>query len=75
MVMIADPHHPHIVLSFFYRGLRVQIDEDSFDGDPIFAAWVDHQWGSALATPCELTKAIAIRKAKRWIDRRLDAGV
>lgn len=36
-----------------------------FDGDPIYAAWVNHQWGNAIATPCERTKAIAIRKAKQ----------
>lgn len=73
MVMIADPHHPNIVLSFTYRGFRVQIDQDSFDGEPIYAAWVDYSWGSAIATPCELTRAIAIRKAKRWVDNRLQA--
>ncbi|MGK7889428.1 MAG: hypothetical protein AB4042_08840 [Leptolyngbyaceae cyanobacterium] len=70
--MIADPHYSHIVLSFTYRGYQIQIAQDIFEDYPVFAAWVDHQWGSAIATPCELTRAIAVRKAKRWVDQRLE---
>ncbi|NEQ98163.1 MAG: hypothetical protein F6K30_15835 [Cyanothece sp. SIO2G6] len=70
--MVADPHYLDVILSFIYRGYRVQIAQDTFDGYPIFAAWIDHQWGSAIAVPCELTRTIAVRKAKRWVDQRLD---
>ncbi|MEB3229783.1 MAG: hypothetical protein VKJ64_02150 [Leptolyngbyaceae bacterium] len=63
--MIADPHYPRIVLSFIYRGYRIQIAQDTFDDYPVFSAWVDHPWGSAIATPCELVWAIAVRKGKQ----------
>lgn len=66
-----NPDHPNIILSFTYRGMKVEIDQGDFEGQPIYAAWVSHAYGSAVAVPCVLNRTEAVRKAKRWVDRRL----
>ncbi len=65
-----EPHYPQIILSFVYRGCKVEIDQDELDGHSIYAAWVNHDQGCAVAVPYAMTTIDAIRKAKRWIDRR-----
>lgn len=67
----AEPDYPHIVLGFIYRGCRIQIDQGECEGQLTYAAWVDHQYGSAVAVPFAFGRAEAIRKAKQWIDARL----
>lgn len=71
-MIFPEPHYPHINLSFTYRGCRIQIEEDVFRGKPIYAAWIDHDMGSALADPFAFTREEAVREAKRWIDQRLE---
>ena len=65
-----EPHYPQIILSFAYRGCKVEIDQDELDGHCIYAAWVNHDQGCAVAVPYAMTTIDAIRQAKRWIDRR-----
>ncbi|WP_319421143.1 hypothetical protein [Pleurocapsa sp. FMAR1] len=64
------PNYPQIILSFAYRGCKVEIDRDESDGHCIYAAWVNHEQGCAVAVPFALTSIDAIRKAKLWIDQR-----
>lgn len=67
---MIDPHYPHIILSFSYRGFFVEIEQDWFKGQEIYAVWVNSQQGCAVAVPCALTRSEAVRKAKQWIDQR-----
>jgi hypothetical protein len=69
-MIIPDPHYPSIAVSFTYRGCRIQIECDRFNGNSIYAAWVDHAHGSALADAFAFTREEAVRTAKQWIDRR-----
>ena len=64
------PNYPQIVLSFVYRGCKVQIDRDEVDGFCNYAAWVNHDAGCAVAVPRAITTIDAIRRAKQWIDRK-----
>ena len=68
--MIIDPHYPNIVLDFPYRGLTIEIEQTSLDGLIVYAAWVNYDLGTAVAVPKAWTRADAIRRAKRWIDRK-----
>lgn len=68
--MILDPHYPDIVVAFPYRGLRIEIEKDSLDGRPVYAAWVNYAAGSAMAVPKAWTREDAIRRAKHWIDHK-----
>ncbi len=68
-----NPDYPHIVVSFDYRGFMIQVDQSEFEGQPIYAAWVNHDWGCAIADPCALSRKEAVRNAKRWVDQRLSA--
>jgi len=68
--MIIDPHYPHIVFAFPYRGLTIEIEQETVDDTPIYAAWVSYASGSAVAVPKAWTRADAIRRAKRWVDHK-----
>lgn len=68
--MILDPDFPHIVLSFRYRGWQLELDQSEVDGDTVYAVWANHAQGYAIAVPCALTRAEAIRRAKRYVDTR-----
>ncbi len=70
---MIEPHYPHIILSFTYRGCKVQIDRDQSDGYCIYAAWVNHNRGCSVAVPRAMTTIDAIRRAKQWIDHKEDA--
>lgn len=65
-----QPNYPQIILSFVYRGCKVQIDRDEVDGFCSYAAWVNHDGGCAVAVPSAITTKDAIRRAKCWIDRK-----
>lgn len=69
-MLIPDPHYPHIVFDFTYQACRIQVEKDAFKGQDIYAAWVDHAAGSALAVPFAFSRAEAIRKAKQWVRSR-----
>lgn len=68
--MIIDPHYPKIVFAFPYRGLDIEVEKSTLDGQPIYAAWVNYASGSAVAVPKAWTREDAIRRAKRWVDRK-----
>lgn len=68
---MIQPHYPKIILSFVYRGCKVEIDRDQLDGYYIYAAWVNHDQGCAVAVPKAITTKEAIYLAKRWIDQKL----
>lgn len=68
--MIIDPHYPHIVLAFSYKGLNIEVEQEFLDGQPVYAAWVNYAAGSAVAVPKAWTREDAIRRAKRWVDRK-----
>lgn len=70
-MIIADPDHPNIVLTFSYRGFTIQIDQSDFDGQTLYAAWADYAYGCAMAVPCALTRQAAVRRARHWVDQRL----
>lgn len=64
------PHYPQIIISFAYRGCKVQIDRDKVDGYYVYAAWVNYDEGCVVAVPSAITTKDAIRRAKQWIDRK-----
>lgn len=68
---MIEPHYPHILLSFDYRGCTIEIDRDEVEGKSIYAAWVNHERGCAVAVTSASTPKEAIKKAKTWINRRL----
>ena len=68
--LMIEPHYPQIILSFVYRGCKIQIDRDELDGHCIYAAWVNHEGGCAVAVPSAMTPMDAIKRAKQWIDQR-----
>ena len=72
-MIVPEPHYPAITVSFTYRGCRIQIERDRFEGRDIYAAWVDHSTGFALADSFAFTREEAVRTAKRWVDQRLTA--
>lgn len=69
--MMIEAHYPQIMLSFAYRGCKIEIDRDELDGEYVYAAWVNYEEGCAVAVPSANSPMDAIAKAKQWIDRRL----
>ncbi|MCG8365888.1 MAG: DUF3787 domain-containing protein [Pseudanabaenales cyanobacterium] len=69
--MIIDPDYPHVVLSFTYRGFKIEIDQGQFEGQRSYAAWANYAKGCAVAVPFARTRTEAVRNAKEWVDRRL----
>ena len=67
---MIEPNYPRIILSFAYRGCKIEIDRDEENGQCTYAAWVNYDRGCAVAVPKALTTKEAIRKAKRWIDQK-----
>lgn len=67
---ILEPDSLHVVLRFVYRDCKVDIDQR--ENGTAYVAWVHHEFGCAIATHCATSKAIAIRQAKDWIDRKRD---
>ncbi len=68
--MILDPHYPHIVFAFPYRGLNIEVEQSSENGQLIYSVWVNYATGTAVAVPQARTREDAIRRAKRWVDRK-----
>ena len=66
---MIDPHYPHIVLAFAYRGCKVEIECDDSDDENIYTAWVNYQQGCAVAVPLALTRTEAVKRAKKWIEK------
>ena len=70
--MIIEPHSLKILLSFTYRGFEIEIERDELDGQNIYAAWANYEQGCAVAVPRAVTPSETIKRAKKWVDRRLD---
>lgn len=70
-MVILNPDYPHIVWSFMYRGWRLQIDCTEEAGQTAYAVWANHETGCAIAVPWAATQEDAIRRGKRYVDRRL----
>jgi hypothetical protein len=73
--MILNPDHPYIVWSFIYRGWRLEVDQSEEEGQVLYAVWANHEAGCAIAVPCALTQAEAIKRAKRYVDARMNTPV
>ena len=69
-MLIVSPDYPHIVLSFTYRGWKLEIDQSESEGEVMYAVWANNAKSSVVAVPYAPTRAIAIRRAKQWADRR-----
>ena len=69
---MIEPHYPHIILSFTYRGCQIEIDRDELEGSFMYYAWVNHSRGCAVAVTNAINPKDAIKKAKKWIDKRLE---
>lgn len=69
--MIETPDYSNIVLAFTYHHFRLEIDQSEENGQAIFSVWASHDRGCAVAVPKALSRTDAIRRAKRWVDRRL----
>lgn len=72
-MLFSEPDYPHVVMSFTYRGFQLDLDQSQEDGSPIYAVWATHDQGCAVAVPGVYSRREAIYKAKRWVDRRLQA--
>jgi hypothetical protein len=69
---MIEPHYPKIIMSFTYRQCFIQIERDQFDKKDIYAAWVNHDGGCAIAVPYAVSPTEAIRKSKQWINDRFN---
>ena len=70
--MIIDPDYPKVILSFGYRDFKIEITRDEFAGQDCYVAWANHQYGCAVAVPYAMTSKIAIKGAKKWVDKRIE---
>ncbi|MEM8829457.1 MAG: hypothetical protein AAGE96_08880 [Cyanobacteria bacterium P01_G01_bin.19] len=70
---MSDPDYPNIVLAFVYRDFKIQIARDEWQGRDFYTAWAEYSLGSAVAVPFAMTTKLAIRNAKRWVDRRISS--
>ncbi len=68
---MSDPDYPNVVLAFVYRDFEIKIARDQWQGEDFFTAWADYSLGSAVAVPYAMTTKLAIRNAKRWVDKRM----
>ncbi len=59
---MIEPHVPKIIMCFTYRECFLQIERDKFSKQDIYAAWVNHNKGCAIAVPYAATLNEAIRK-------------
>ena len=70
--MTSDPDFSKVILAFGYRGFKIEIARDQFEGQNIYLAWANYDLGSAMAVPYAPTTKLAIKKAKKWVDCRID---
>lgn len=69
-MLTSLPDYPHIVLSFIYRGWKLEIDQNELEGEVMYAVWANDARSSVVAVPYAPTRAIAVKRAKQWADRR-----
>jgi hypothetical protein len=65
---MMNPDYPHIVLTFDYKGWKVELDQGEMWGCPTYSVWASHNLGCAVAVPYAISRKEAIRRAKQWID-------
>ncbi|MEB3213288.1 MAG: hypothetical protein VKL39_18205 [Leptolyngbyaceae bacterium] len=70
--MILNPDFPHIIWSFTYRGWQLEVDQSEDNGQVMYAVWANHEKGCAVAVPFASTQADAIKKAKQYVDARIN---
>lgn len=68
---MIEPDYPNIVLAFDYKGWKVEIDQGEMNGSATYAAWANYKLGSVVAVPYASSPQDAIRRAKQWIDARI----
>lgn len=69
---MIDPDYPNVILSFVYHDFKIQITTDKWHGEDFYSAWVNYPLGSAVAVPYAINTKLAVRNAKRWVDRRIE---
>lgn len=65
------PNYPHIILSFDYRGWRLQIDRDESESPTTYSVWGKYQLITAVAVPLAYSPSDAIKRAKLWVNTRI----
>ncbi|NES74091.1 MAG: hypothetical protein F6K24_57365 [Okeania sp. SIO2D1] len=70
---MIEPNYPNIVFAFDYRGFKIEIDQDRWQGQNIYSVWANYDQGCAIAVRCAFSRQEAARKAKRWVDQRLES--
>ena len=70
---MLDPDYPHIILAFTYRNFEIKIASDRWQDNDFYTAWADYSFGSAVAVPYAVSTRIAVRQAKRWVDKRMES--
>ncbi len=70
-MLMSQPDYPKIVLSFEYRGWKIELDRSEEDGQVIYAAWANDAKSSVVAVPYAASQKLAIQRAKQWVDCRL----
>jgi hypothetical protein len=68
---ISKPDYPNIVLSFDYRGWKLDLDQSDLEGQTIYAVWAKNGTSVAVAVPYAPSRTAAIKQAKQWVDNRL----
>ena len=69
---MIDPDYPNVILSFMYHDFKIQITVDKWQDEDFYTAWADYSLGSAVAVPYAINTKLAVRNAKRWVDRRIE---
>jgi len=67
---MIEPDFPHIMLTFEYKGWKVEIDQGEMNGYATYAAWANYKLGCVVAVPYASSRQEAVRRAKQWIDTR-----
>lgn len=70
-MLLDPPDYPQTVLSFTYRGFRLDLTLGQEENYPIYSVWANHAYGFAVAVPGVVSRREAICRAKQWVDRRL----
>ncbi|MBE7384796.1 MAG: hypothetical protein F6J95_025700 [Leptolyngbya sp. SIO1E4] len=71
----SNPNFPQIIWSFTYRGWQLEVEQSEEDGQVLYAVWANHDAGCAVAVPCAFTREDAIKRAKKYVDARLQIPI
>ncbi|WP_293133231.1 hypothetical protein [Okeania sp. SIO3I5] len=58
------------MLTFEYKGWKVEIDQGEMNGYATYAVWANHKLGCVVAVPYASSRKEAVTRAKQWIDSR-----